>query len=365
METNKKVFVITKPKIGKKKQRIIKQHYTNIIEVSLNKWISVNNGNKEEVDIIGYMLQELNNMKIKTETVFNICNCNEKELIFRCISEEGNIFYIRISEELILKLSEYLENKDILISNSDDFSGFDNNEIKYLKVTYNESFSYKIPVSLKIASLDEVGPSHNCVVYECSGGLCLVKRDKYLNCIERSYCFEGVNTDDSIYNDLSFLVVDGFYIFSVSFITRENNIINESIIKDIEYYSLKLKNLLYEKCMCLNENFIVKMRSLNKQGKYLSKLINTKLEEIYESINTLKKIKKEYIEIPPVTEEDIDNYNKVIYNLRIRQNMLVDIMGLYSSFIKDNSTIMLLNESLKNKIEYIEDTYTDIDMVKV
>jgi hypothetical protein len=367
MDTNKKVSVIKKPKIHKKNQRRITKvrkinssdDYISLVDVSLNSW------NKDEFDIIGYMLEELNNMKIKTETVFNLCNGNEKELFFRCISEEGNTFYIRISEQLILELTEHFKNNDFK-------SNVDNNEIKYFKLTYNESFSYQIPVSLKMASLDVVGPSHNCVVYECSGGLCLVKRDKYLNCEESSFCFEGASEKDGVSSDLSFLVIDGFYIFSMTFeLFREHksvknkDIVNQSIMKDIEYYCLKLKNLLYEKCMCLNENFIVKMRSLNKKAKYLPNLINTKLEEIYESINTLKKIKKEYIECPPVTNEDIENYNKVIYNLRIRQNMLVDIMGLYSSFIKDNNTIMLLNQSLKNKIEYIEDTYRDIDVVQV
>jgi hypothetical protein len=192
---------------------------------------------------------------------------------------------------------------------------------------------------------NETGMEFQGVSMECKDGVCVMSRDEKMRPIrtflKKTECSDGKCLDLDVANVLP--------IVRFSDIVQNGTLIQEDISKTFK----NLRNILYiEEKHKLSETEQY-LGNLHKNFQESIGLIKNASEDLESSIQTLTEYARVYQETGVEDVSERDNYRMVIENLKIRNEKVLELIGVLRTFNQMHSVVKRLDEtvaSVKNTL---------------
>jgi hypothetical protein len=215
-----------------------------------------------------------------------------------------------------------------------------------------EDFQNEIDLSKVYNS---TGMEFQGVSMECKNGVCVVSRDDKMKPVRT---FLKKMDDDQDDDKSSFLdMANVFPIVRFSDIVQNGNLIQ----KDISQTFKNLRNILY----------IDEKQKLADTEKYLEELHNNfqdsvdlikdASEDLEETIQELTEYAEIYQESGMEDVEEQEKYRMVIENLKIRNEKVLELIGVLRTFNKMHPIVKKLNEKVANVKKTLEEDFQELN----
>ena len=222
-----------------------------------------------------------------------------------------------------------------------------------------------IPGSMKMGALDAIDFDVYGVMYECVDGLCFLYRDNYdlepkeINMGRTNLKSQLANSKSDDHKN----IISSRRIISIPYpVVRLSEIISspEQVSIAIREVIDRLTTIAFGKCSDeLNSLYNIVDESSTKIKELINETI-AKSDELRDSIELLTNINKEYVDQPPKTEDEIQMKKTVEYNLKIRNDMVRDIVGLCTNYRGQINELKKMKDNTEEQREYIRTKYIDL-----
>lgn len=226
-------------------------------------------------------------------------------------------------------------------------------DLKVIQETdFPEDFQNEIDLSKVYNS---TGMEFQGVSMECKNGVCVVSRDDKMKPIKTFLKKMDEDQDD---DKTSFLeMANVFPIVRFSDIVQNGNLIQ----KDISQTFKSLRNILY----------VDEKQKLSDTEKYLEELHNNfqdsvdlikdASEDLEETIQELTEYSEIYQESGMEDVEEQDKYRMVIENLKIRNEKVLELIGVLRTFNKMHPIVKKLNEKVAHVKKTLEEDFQELN----
>jgi hypothetical protein len=216
-----------------------------------------------------------------------------------------------------------------------------------LKVIEERSIPHDLQSNLYLDKVyDETGMEFQGVSMECKEGVCVMSRDERLKPV-RSYlkkleCKDGVCKDLDIANVLP--------IVRFSDIVQNGSLIQQDISKTFK----NLRNILYseeKQKLVETEQYLVNLHKNFQDSVELIKGASVGLEDTIQKLTEYAEI---YQETGMEDLEDREKYRMVVDNLKIRNEKVLELIGVLRTFNQMHGVVKKLDNnvaSVKNALE--------------
>lgn len=212
-----------------------------------------------------------------------------------------------------------------------------------------EDFQNEIDLSKVYNS---TGMEFQGVSMECKNGVCVVSRDDKMKPV-RTFLKKMSGQDDNNVLDMANL----FPIVRFSDIVANGNMIQ----KDISHTFRNLRNILYidekQKLSETEKN----LEELHANFQDSIELIKSASDDLEETISELTEYAEIYEESGMEDQEDQQKYKMVIENLKIRNEKVLELIGVLRTFNKMHPIVKKLNEKVANVKTTLEQDFQKLN----
>ena len=284
--------------------------------------------------------------------------------------------------EEILESCGYAPQDKILISDSSD-----NHYIRYIKAINNQGhivyididtdyqylppsdnppdnlyveskLSSPIPYSIKMGSYECTNGDTCGVIFECDGGLCSLTRDPdSLQPVEHTLIPLNLSQSDDILdkiiNPVPYPVIR----------LGELKCAPDQVLKGLDIATRRLRNANYLQCA----HDLSSLGSLIERVRSLYGTFSRKQHAIFETLgSTLRELGSYYFAYeldPSKVERDPAQFNLLVYNLRRRQELIVELLMLCQSITSFHDVVSNQIKQLEEVNNHIDKHFSGIDSV--
>ncbi len=237
-----------------------------------------------------------------------------------------------------------------------DTEGFVSVQPEDLTMIESKSAS-KVPMSVKVGTL-ECASSDVCgVAFECEGELCTLTRENpsmaptelVLHTVskpsERSIVEEGT--------PIAYPIVR----------LSEINADNEQVVKSVDAATARIRNASYKACVEDMRKTDKSCENLKSEFKTLSGTIDLAFRKLGSSIQELEKYRTGYDNVPPQNDEQREKYRTLAFNLRRRHDMMVDLLRICVQVSTYSDQLRFVGEKFSELTRHVDEAYKGIEYV--
>ena len=201
---------------------------------------------------------------------------------------------------------------------------------------------------------DSTGMEFQGISMECKNGVCVLSRDDKMKPV-KTFLKRMENQNESVNSILDMANV--FPIVRFSDIVANGNLIQ----KDISQTFKNLRNILY----------IDEKQKLTDTEKYLEELhnnfqdsidlIKNASDDLEETIQELTEYAEIYQESGMEDDDEQEKYRMVIDNLKIRNEKVLELIGVLRTFNKMHPIVKKLNETVANVKIRLEEDFQELN----
>lgn len=215
-----------------------------------------------------------------------------------------------------------------------------------------------IPYSIKMGSYECTNGDTCGVIFECDGGLCSLTRDPdSLQPVEHTLIPMNLSQSedimDKIINPVPYPVIR----------LSELKCAPDQVLKGLDIATRRLRNANYLQCahdLSALGNLIERLRSLYG-------IFSKKQQYIFETLgSTLRELGSYYFAYeldPSKVERDPAHFNLLVYNLRRRQELIVELLMLCQSITSFHDVVSNQIKQLEEVNNHIDKHFSGIDSV--
>jgi len=251
------------------------------------------------------------------------------------LKEDDKLLYVKLSNRTGKYLYLDLEGKDISFSEGE--------------VILQKSSEVIAPNSLLRGSLSCVEPEVSAVAVECERGVCILSRGQRFNLQEDSFVLSEKKSCTLKESSCHPVVKYSELCLNPTQMERSLRICSERICKS------ELKA-----CCTLMEEIPCALTCLNKNWSQFYSSLCARKQELIDSINELEKYKCSY---ERNCNTSCDKYQLILYNIKLRQEKLDDIIGMCKSLYCLKDTLLGLSEEIETNSCWIDRETCDLKYV--
>lgn len=214
-----------------------------------------------------------------------------------------------------------------------------------------------IPYSTKNGILESSANEVLGIAFICADGICTLVKDEGPNPTETTFVYS--NSSQGKIGKLGDQITP-YPIVRLSEIGQDNEGTIDYTIKKV---TEKMRDDDYKACRAQFHQTKEEISNLARAFDGYERAIMEADARLKSAIHELEDINARYIRNPPTDEVNRENYRQVVYNLRRRHEMAVDLMYLCSIVAHKRAKINRLTEHIKEVTKEIQDEFSTVGYV--
>jgi len=215
----------------------------------------------------------------------------------------------------------------------------------------------EIPYNVKVGTYNCAGNGVCGVAFECKEGLCtLVRDDNTLQPVESNFVTvqqfdkkSGILEGDPM----------SYPIVRLSDIKANPDL----VAKYIDDSTRRIRNTGYNNCNAEFNNLAKSLDSLNLSYRTLERKQRDTFITLSNTLRDLERMQKDYIVNPPKNETQQNKYNNLLYNIRRRNEYIVELLKVCQRVNYFNKVITSVNNDINDTISYINKEFSGVNFV--
>jgi prefoldin subunit 5 len=211
-----------------------------------------------------------------------------------------------------------------------------------------------VPYSLKVGTQQCMGNDVSGVAFICKEGICTIVRNDTGQPEEKNYTFIEKVADKAV-------LVDGSPIAYPIVKLSEIRANCALVLKSIDDSTRRIRNASYKAVsedLAKTEQAI---KSLDKNFETFKKLRDQAASQLATTIRQLEGFNQCFIRTPPICEAEKAKYRRVIDNLRIRHEKVVELLKISEKVAAKKDEIAALCKEIGSAARYLQTDFKDLD----